>query len=78
MDLGLTLFDILKDVVFAEMLFFSNVFGFPVVNWAPKWTKTVNFRCLPFKLKFKILKEFSNPVFDLLDEDYLWSKFQQD
>ena len=69
------LFDILKDVAFPEMLSFSNISGFSAVNWAPKWSKAVNFRCLPFQLKFKILKEFSNTVFVLLDRDYFWSKF---
>ena len=27
------------------------------------WTKTVNFNCISFKPKFKILKDFSNTVF---------------
>ena len=26
-----------------EILALSNFFGFQAVNWAPKWTKTVNF-----------------------------------
>ena len=47
-DLGLTLFHIPKDVVFAEILVFCNIFGFPAVNWAPKWTKTLKFQCVPF------------------------------
>ena len=47
-DLGLKLLIIPKDAVFAEILVFSNVFGFPVVNWAQKWAKTVNFNCIPF------------------------------
>ena len=55
----------------------NNVFGFPVGNWVPNWTKTVNFRCVPFEPKFKILKYFSNTVFVLL-EAYLYLKFQQD
>ena len=76
-DLRLTLFDIPKDVVLAEILVLSNIFGFPVVNWAPKWTKTVNFGCVSFEPKFKILKDFSNTAFALL-EDYLCSKCQQD
>ena len=41
-DLGLMLFDIPEDVAFPEILVLSNIFGFPTVNWAPKWTKTVN------------------------------------
>ena len=67
MDPELTLFDIPKDVVFEKILAFSNIFGFPAVNWAPKWNKTVNFGCLPFKLKSKLLKDFSNTVFILLE-----------
>ena len=70
-------FDIPKDVVFPEILVLSNVFGFLAVNWALKWTKTVNFGCIPFEPKFKILKDSSNTVFVLL-EKYLWSKSQQD
>ena len=50
-----TLFDIPKDTVFAEILIISNIFDFPVVNWAPKWTKTVNFGCVLFEPQFKIL-----------------------
>ena len=74
-DLGLTLFDIPKDVVFAEILVFRNIFGFPAINWAQKWNKTVNFGCLPYTRKFKILKDFLNSVFVV--GDYLWSKFKQ-
>ena len=55
------LFDIPKTAVFAEILVHSNIFGFPAANGAPK-CKTVNFRCLPFKLKFKLLKDFLNTV----------------
>ena len=47
----------------AKILVFSNIFGFPAVHQAPKWNKTVNFGCFPFKLKFKILKDFSNTDF---------------
>ena len=66
-ELTLTLFDIPKEVGFAKVLVFSNIFGFPDVNWAPKWNKTVNFGYLPVKLKFKSLKDFSNTVFVLLE-----------
>ena len=73
-DLGLTLFDVPKDAVFAETLVFSSIFGFWAVNWASKWTKTINFQCVPFEPNFKILKDyFSNNVLVLLD--YLWPKF---
>ena len=34
-----------------------------MVNWAPKWAETVNFNCIPFEPKFKVLKDFSNAVF---------------
>ena len=50
-----------------KILVFSNIFGFPAVHWAPNWSKTVNFGCLPFKLKFKSLKDFLNTVFALLE-----------
>ena len=60
-DLVLTLFDIPKDVVFSNILVFSNIFGFPAVHWAPKRNKTVNFGCFPF-----ILKDFSNTLLVLL------------
>ena len=40
-DLRLTLLIIRKDAVFAEILAFSNIFGFPVVKCAPIWTETV-------------------------------------
>ena len=69
-DLEFMLFDIAKDAVFAEILVFSNIFGFPAVNWAPKWTETVNFSCIQFEPKFKILKGFSNTVFFLLETTY--------
>ena len=50
-DLGLTLFDIPTDAAFG----------------APKWTKTVTFQWIPFEPNFKILKDFSNNIFVLLD-----------
>ena len=49
-----------------EILVFSNIFGFPVVNYAPKRNKSVNFGCLLFILKLKTLKDF-NTVFFLLE-----------
>ena len=61
------LFDITKDIAFAKILVFSNIFGFPVVNWTPKWTKTVNFGCVSFESKLKILKDFPNTVFVLME-----------
>ena len=69
------LFDIPKDAVFAEILDLSNIFGFLAVNWAPKWTKTVNFQCALFEPNFKISKDvfvtfpkawiFKNNIFEL-------------
>ena len=72
-DLGLMLFDVPKDAVFAETLVFSSIFDFRAVNWASKWTKSINFQCVPFEPNFKILKDFSNNVLVLLD--YLWPQF---
>ena len=69
-EVGLTLFDIPKDVVFVEILFFNNIFGCPEVNLAQKWKQSVYFGCLPFKLVFQILKGFSSNVFTLLDTTY--------
>ena len=65
--MGIKSFDILKDALFAVILVFSNIFRIPAVNWTPKSNKTVNFECLPYKLKFKILKDFLNTVLVLLE-----------
>ena len=56
------LLDILNDVVFTEILGFSNIYGFPAVNCTPKCTKTVNFGCIPFEPKYKILKDLSETL----------------
>ena len=71
--MGLTLLTIPKDAVFAEILVFSNIFGFPAVNWAPKLTDTVNFSCIPVE------PDFSNTVFFLLEATYCqsFSKIKQ-
>ena len=66
-DLELTLFNIPKDAVFPEFFYFKHIFGFLIVNLALKWTKTINFPCVLFEPNFKILKDFSNNVFFLLD-----------
>ena len=66
-DLGLTFFDIPKNVVFPEMLVLSNIFGFMAVNLAPKWTITVNFGCISFDSKVEFLKDLLNTMFILLD-----------
>ena len=67
------------DAAFAEILDFSNIFGFPEVNWAAKWPKTVNFSCIPFEPKFRILKDFSSTVFFLLETTYgrIFSKIKE-
>ena len=67
LDLGLTLFNITKDTVFAEIVVSSNIFGFLVVDWTPKWIKSANLGCVPFKPKLRILKNFSNNMFFLLE-----------
>ena len=54
---------IARDAVFAKILFFSNIFSFPTVYWAPVWTENVNINCIPVEPKFKILKDFSNTIF---------------
>ena len=66
-DLGLTLFDISKDAFFAENFVFGNIFGFLAINWTPKCTKAVDFGCVSFEPKRKILKDFSKTMFFLLE-----------
>ena len=75
-DLGLVLFYGHKDAVSGKILVFDNISGFLGVNWAQKWTKTVNFGYVPFPLKHLILKDCSETVF-VLWKMYLWLKFQQ-
>ena len=70
---GTTLLIITKYAVFAEVLIFSNISGFMMVNWAIEWTENLNIYCILFEPKFKTFKDFSNTVF--LIGDYLWSKF---
>ena len=53
----LTLFDIPK-----EHFWFSGDLAIVLVHWVPKWTKPKTFGCVPFDLKFKILKDFPNTV----------------
>ena len=57
-DLGLKLFDIPNNVVFAEILGFSSIFGFPVVNWTPKCFMTVKFWVCPIWAKMQNSEEF--------------------
>ena len=75
-DLGLVLFDSHKDVVSRKILVFGNILCFVGVNWAQKWTKSVNFGYVPFPLKHLILEDCSETVF-VLWKMCLWLKFQQ-
>ena len=61
-----TLFDSPKNAVFAEILVFGSILGFPGVNFAQRWTKTVNFEYVPFPPKFEFLKYFSSSIFWML------------
>ena len=63
LGLGLALFDITKDTVFAEILVSSNIYGFLVVDWTPKWIKSANLGCVQFKPKHKSLKNFQTMCF---------------
>ena len=74
-DLVLVLFDSHKDLVFGKNFGF-NILGFLGVNWAQKWTRTINFGYILFPLKQLILKDCSETAF-VLWKMYLWSKFQQ-
>ena len=58
-DLQLTLFDSPKDVVSETVLVFDRSLYFPGVNWAQKWTKTVNFGYVLLSLKDTILEDCS-------------------
>ena len=49
------LFDSPEDLVFGEILLFPNIFYFPGVNRAQKWTKTVNVGYALFEHELKIL-----------------------
>ena len=57
---GTSLFDKNKDEISGEILFFGNILGFLGINWAQKWTKIVNFRCVLFPLKRLISKDCSD------------------
>ena len=62
-DLGLVSYDNPKVIVFGKILVFGNILCFLGVNWAQKWTKTVNFGYVPFPLKDRILEHCSHNVF---------------
>ena len=78
-DLGHILLIISKGAAFAKILVLSNIFDFSAVNLALKWTETVNFSCIPFVANIKVLKDFSNTVFFLLETTYgqRFSKIKQ-
>ena len=61
-DLGLVSSDSSKDVVFKKILVFDNILCFPGVNWAQRWTKTVNFGFVPFTLNDISFKDSSYSV----------------
>ena len=61
-DLGLVSSDSPKDVVFGKIKVFSNIWFFLGVNSAQIWTKTVNFRYVPFPLKDISFKDSSYSV----------------
>ena len=54
-----------KDVVSGKILFFGSIFGFLGINWAQKWTKTINFGHILFAFKHLILKDCSEAVYFL-------------
>ena len=64
-DLGVVSSDSPKVVVSGKIKVFSNILVFPGVNWAQKWTKTVNFRYVPFLLKDISFKVSSYSVINL-------------
>ena len=74
-DLVLVLFDSHKDLVFGKNFGF-NILGFLGVNWAQKWTRTINFGYIMFPLKQLILKDCSETAF-VLWKMYLWSNFSK-
>ena len=64
-DLGLVSSDSPKDVVFGKIKVFGNILRFAGVNWAQKWTKTVNFGYVRFPLKDISFKDSSHSVIGL-------------
>ena len=42
---------------FGENVGFLVIFSFPGVDWAQKWSQTINFRYIVFLPKYKILRE---------------------
>ena len=63
LEMGHTLLIIPKDAAFAEILVFSNIFGFLAVNWAPKWTETVNLRSFLLSQNSKFWRIFQTLCF---------------
>ena len=71
-DLVLVLFNSHKDITSGKILAFGNILGFPGINWAQKWTKTLR-PVSPETLNFERLFKF----YFCLVRDYLRSKFHQ-
>ena len=61
-DLGLVSSDSPKDAVSGKIFVFGNILCFSGVNWAQKWTKTVNFGYVSFPLKDISFKDSSYSV----------------
>ena len=77
-DLGLTLFDIPKNVAFAEILFFSNIyFWFCSDKLGPNMDQNCKLWVRPLWIKMQNLEGFFKHRVCLI-RDYLWSKFQHD
>ena len=67
-DVRLTLFDILKDVVFVEILGFSNIFHFLAVNWVWNGPKPETLGAFHLSQNSKFWRIFqTNAVFVLLE-----------
>ena len=64
-DLELVSSDSRKDVLSGKIKVFSNIWFFLGVNWAQILTKTVNFRYVPFPLKYISFKDSSYSVINL-------------
>ena len=69
---GTCVFDSHKDVASGKIPVFGNILGFPGINWAQKWTKTLR-PVSPETLNFERLFKF----YFCLVRDYLRSKFHQ-
>ena len=64
LDLGLMSSNSPTNVFSGKMLVFGNILCFPGVNWAQKWTKSVDFGYVPFPLKDISFKDCSCSVIE--------------